>query len=130
MFIKRLEISPPIITLELDIGFYAFGLWNHLILILTFNKASRDHQQIQLMVSAMMIFVLPKLLSVIFLLIGDFTRFVEFGFKYFTAKENYFLSAENSFSTIVLLLLEFSLLAIDGIIFGKYRHTVRKVKLR
>ena len=116
------------------IGYWDFTLLAYGIIlywILTFNKASRDHQQIQLMVSAMMIFVLPKLLSVIFLLIGDFTRFVEFGFKYFTAKENYFPERRKFISTTALAAAGiFSLLAIDGIIFGKYRHTVRKVKLR
>ena len=116
------------------IGYWIFTLLAYGIIlywILTFNKASRDHQQIQLMVSAMMIFVLPKLLSVIFLLIGDFTRFVEFGFKYFTAKESYFPERRKFISTTALAAAGiFSLLAIDGIIFGKYRHTVRKVKLR
>lgn len=116
------------------IGYWVFTLLTYGIIlywILTFNKASRDHQQIQLMVSAMMIFVLPKLLSVIFLLIGDFTRFVEFGFKYFTANENYFPERRKFISTTALAAAGiFSLLAIDGIIFGKYRHTVRKVKLR
>lgn len=116
------------------IGYWAFTLLAYGIIlywILTFNRASRDHQQIQLMVSAMMIFVLPKLLSVIFLLIGDFTRFVEFGFKYFTAKENYFPERRKFISTTALAAAGiFSALAIDGIIFGKYRHTVRKVKLR
>ena len=116
------------------IGYWVFTLLAYGIIlywILTFNKASRDHQQIQLMVSAMMIFVLPKLLSVIFLLIGDFTRFVEFGFKYFTAKENYFPERRKFISTTALAAAGiFSLLAIDGIIFGKYRHTVRKIKLR
>lgn len=116
------------------IGYGIFTLLAYGIIlywILTFNKASRDHQQIQLMVSAMMIFVLPKLLSVIFLLIGDFTRFVEFGFKYFTAKENYFPERRKFISTTALAAAGiFSALAIDGIIFGKYRHTVRKVKLR
>lgn len=116
------------------IGYWVFTLLAYGIIlywILTFNRASRDHQQIQLMVSAMMIFVLPKLLSVIFLLIGDFTRFVEFGFKYFTAKENYFPERRKFISTTALAAAGiFSLLAIDGIIFGKYRHTVRKVKLR
>ena len=116
------------------IGYWVFTLLAYGIIlywILTFNRASRDHQQIQLMVSAMMIFVLPKLLSVIFLLIGDFTRFVEFGFKYFTAKENYFPERRKFISTTALAAAGiFSLLTIDGIIFGKYRHTVRKVKLR
>ena len=116
------------------IGYWVFTLLAYGIIlywILTFNKASRDHQQIQLMVSAVMIFVLPKLLSVIFLLIGDFTRFVEFGFKYFTAKENYFPERRKFISTTALAAAGiFSALAIDGIIFGKYRHTVRKVKLR
>ena len=116
------------------IGYWVFTLLAYGIIlywILTFNRASRDHQQIQLMVSAMMIFVLPKLLSVIFLLIGDFTRFVEFGFKYFTAKENYFPERRKFISTTALAAAGiFSASAIDGIIFGKYRHTVRKVKLR
>ncbi|GAB1346730.1 metallophosphoesterase [Cloacibacterium normanense] len=116
------------------IGYWVFTLLAYGIIlywILTFNKASRDHQQIQLMVSAMMIFVLPKLLSVIFLLIGDFTRFIEFGFKYFTANENYFPERRKFISTTALAAAGiFSALAIDGIIFGKYRHTVRKVKLR
>ncbi|MFN4075837.1 MAG: metallophosphoesterase [Cloacibacterium sp.] len=116
------------------IGYWIFTLLAYGIIlywILTFNRASRDHQQIQLMVSAMMIFVLPKLLSVMFLLIGDFTRFVEFGFKYFTAKENYFPERRKFISTTALAAAGiFSALAIDGIIFGKYRHTVRKVKLR
>lgn len=116
------------------IGYWVFTLLAYGIIlywILTFNKASRDHQQIQLMVSAMMIFVLPKLLSVIFLLIGDFTRFVEFGLKYFTANENYFPERRKFISTTALAAAGiFSALAIDGIIFGKYRHTVRKVKLR
>ena len=116
------------------IGYWVFTLLAYGIIlywILTFNRASRDHQQIQLMVSAMMIFVLPKLLSVIFLLIGDFTRFIEFGFKYFTAKENYFPERRKFISTTAFAAAGiFSALAIDGIIFGKYRHTVRKVKLR
>lgn len=116
------------------IGYWVFTLLAYAIIlywILTFNRASRDHQQIQLMVSAMMIFVLPKLLSVIFLLIGDFTRFIEFGFKYFTAKENYFPERRKFISTTALAAAGiFSALAIDGIIFGKYRHTVRKIKLR
>ena len=116
------------------IGYWVFTLLAYGIIlywILTFNKASRDHQQIQLMVSAMMIFVLPKLLSVMFLLIGDFTRFLEFGFKYFTANENYFPERRKFISTTALAAAGISsALAIDGIIFGKYRHTVRKVKLR
>ena len=116
------------------IGYWVFTLLAYGIIlywILTFNKASRDHQQIQLMVSAVMIFVFPKLLSVIFLLIGDFSRFLEFGFKYFTANENYFPERRKFISTTALAAAGiFSALAIDGIIFGKYRHTVRKVKLR
>jgi len=116
------------------IGYWVFTLLAYGIIlywILTFNRASRDHQQIQLMVSAVMIFVFPKLLSLIFLLIGDFTRFVEFGFKYFTANENYFPERRKFISTTALAAAGiFSLLAIDGIIFGKYRHSVRKVKLR
>ena len=73
MSIKRLEIFTNN-YIRIDLGFTLLAYGIILYWILTFNRASRDHQQIQLMVSVMMIF-LPKLLSVMFLLIGDFTRF-------------------------------------------------------
>ncbi len=68
-----------------------FGYWAITILIygftlyqmLTFNRASRDHHQVQLLLSLVMIFMLPKLIALVFLLVGDISRVFEYGFKYF-----------------------------------------------
>lgn len=118
----------------LRIGYWVFTLFTYGIILywlLTFNRAARDHHQVQLMVSAVMIFVFPKLLALFFLLIGDIFRIFEFGFKYFTSENIHFPERRKFISTAALAAAGiFSALAIDGIIFGKYRHTVRKVKLK
>lgn len=116
------------------IGYWIFTLLAYGIILywlLTFNRAARDHHQIQLMISAVMIFVFPKLLALIFLLIGDIMRIFEFGFNHFTKETPHFPERRKFISTTALAAAGvFSALAIDGIIFGKYRHSVRKVKLK
>ena len=116
-----------------------FGYWAITILIygftlyqmLTFNRASRDHHQIQLLLSLVMIFMLPKLIALVFLLVGDISRVFEYGFKYFTQEQKHFPERRKFISTTALATAGiFSALVIDGIIFGKYRHTARKVKLK
>jgi hypothetical protein len=99
--------------------------------MVTFNRASRDQHQVQLMLSLVMIFMLPKLIALIFLLIGDISRIFEFGFKYFSQEQKYFPERRKFISTTALATAGiFSALVIDGIIFGKYRHTTRKVKIK
>ena len=99
--------------------------------MLTFNRASRDHHQVQLLLSLVMIFMLPKLIAIMFLLIGDISRVFEYGFKYFTQEQKTFSQRRKFISTTALATQGiFSALVIDGIIFGKYRHTARKVKLK
>ena len=99
--------------------------------LLTFNRASRDHHQVQLMVSAIMIFVFPKIIAIVFLLVGDVFRIIEFGAKYVFTENKNFPDRRKFISLIALASAGvFSVLSIDGIIFGKYRHTARKVKLK
>lgn len=100
-------------------------------LFTTFNRAARDHHQIQLLVSIFMIFLLPKLFASLFLGIGDILRIIEFGIQNFTQKTPFFPERRKFISITAFAAAGiFSLLSIDGIIFGKYRHTARLVKLK
>lgn len=100
-------------------------------LMTTFNRAARDHHQVQLLVSIFMIFMLPKLFAALFLGIGDMLRYLEYGINHFTKQSPHFPERRKFISITALATAGlFSLLAIDGIIFGKYRHTARLVKLK
>ena len=99
--------------------------------ILNFKKTDRDHSRIQLIASIFMIFMLPKLFVAFFLIIEDLGRGAQFFVQSFGTGENHLPDRRKFLSilgvgTAALL----SGLFLDGIIFGKYRHTIRKVKLK
>lgn len=118
------------------IGYWAITILVYalvLYLIATFNRASRDHHQVQVLVSIIMIFMIPKLASLLIIFLGDLLRILEFSLKFFAVNSSsqYFPERRKFISISALAAAGiFSALAIDGIIFGKYRHTVRKVKLK
>ncbi len=99
--------------------------------VLSFNKTNRDNSRVQLVASVFLVFLLPKLLIIFFLLLEDFGRGISLLVQSFGTGENHlpdrrkFLSIAG-LGTAALL----SGLFLDGIIFGKYRHTIRKVKLK
>ncbi len=99
--------------------------------VLSFNKTNRDNSRVQLVASVFLIFLLPKLLIIFFLLLEDFGRGISLLVQSFGTGESHlpdrrkFLSIAG-LGTAALL----SGLFLDGIIFGKYRHTIRKVKLK
>lgn len=111
----------------ITIVIYLFFLYE----VLNFERTDRDHSRVQLISSVFMIFLLPKLLIVFFLLIEDLGRGISYVFQSFGTSENHvpdrrkFLSIVGIGSAAIL-----SGLFLDGIIFGKYRHNVRKVKLK
>jgi hypothetical protein len=78
-----------------------------------------------------LIFVLPKLLVAIFLLIEDLMRLLNFGYNY-VATENHGYPSRRKFISLVGLGSGAILAGIilDGIIFGKYRHRARVVRLK
>ena len=127
--VKTITNNPYI---KIGYGIFTFaGYALILYWLLTFNRASRDHQQVQLVVSAIMIFVFPKILTIVFLLVGDVYRILEFGVKYTFTENNNFPERRKFLSLMALASAGvFSAFSIDGIIFGKYRHTARKVKLK
>ena len=99
--------------------------------IITFDRGSHKYLNFQVVFSVILIFVLPKLLVAIFLLIEDMIRLLNFGYNYVATEHHNYPSRRRFISLVGLgsgaILAGFVL---DGIIFGKYRHRARTVKLK
>lgn len=111
----------------ITIAVYVFFIYE----VLNFKRTDRDHHRVQLVASVFLVFLLPKLFILLFLLIEDVGRGFTYLFQSFYPGESSiperrkFLSLVGLGSAALL-----SGLFLDGIIFGKYRHKVRKVKLK
>lgn len=106
---------------------YAFFIYE----VLNFKKTDRDHHRVQIVASVFLIFLVPKLFTVIFLFMEDIARFFNYLFTFFVKPETYYPERRKFVSLIALATAGvFSALVIDGIIFGKYRHRVRRVKVK
>ena len=111
----------------ITVSVYLFFIYE----VFNFDRTDRDNSRTQIVASVFLIFLLPKLLIIFFLLLEDLGRGVNYFVQSFGTGENYlpdrrkFLSIAG-LGTAALL----SGLFLDGIIFGKYRHTIRKVKLK
>src|SRR5690606_21481393 len=91
----------------------------------------RDAQRIQIVASVFLIFMLPKLFVIFFLFLEDITRFFNYLFTFFARPESYYPERRKFVSLAALGIAGvFSALIIDGIVFGKYRHSVRRVKIK
>jgi len=99
--------------------------------VVTFNRASHKYLNFQIVFSVILIFVLPKILVAIFLLIEDVIRLLNFGYNY-VATDNHNYPSRRKFISLVGLGSGAILagMVLDGIIFGKYRHKARIVKLK
>lgn len=104
-------------------GFFAYEISN-------FNRADRSMMRAQIMISIFLIFILPKIFVVLFLLIDDIIRTGGYLIGLAGSSENFF-PERRKFLSIVGLGLGgvLSALFIDGITFGKYRHKVRRVRI-
>ena len=99
--------------------------------VITFNKASHSYLRLQIVFSVILIFVLPKILVAVFLLLEDIARVLGFGYQYITKEETHYPSRRRFISLVGLG--SGAVLAgmfLDGIIFGKYRHRARIVRLK
>lgn len=118
-----LKIAYWVITLAVY-GFFVYE-------VLNFRRTDRDHHRIQIIASLFLIFLIPKVFVVIFLLMDDIARLFRYTFHFFSKPESYFPERRKFLSLIGLGVAGlFSAVIIDGITFGKYRHRVRKVKLK
>ncbi|UQB70386.1 metallophosphoesterase [Epilithonimonas zeae] len=99
--------------------------------VVTFNRASHKYLNFQIVFSVILIFVLPKILVAIFLLIEDIIRLLNFGYNY-VATDNHIYPSRRKFISLVGLGSGAVLagMVLDGIIFGKYRHKARIVRLK
>lgn len=102
-----------------------------IILSLTINRNDVSPRKVQIITSIALGLIVPKLLITLFLLIEDIFRIVGCIFHYFTQKEVLF-PPRRKFVSILGFVLSgiFSIFVFDGIIFGKYRHKARIVKVK
>ncbi|WP_027378387.1 metallophosphoesterase [Chryseobacterium daeguense] len=95
-----------------------------------FQKSDRSTMRMQIMISVFLIFILPKVFIVLFLLIDDIFRTGTYLVGLARPTENFFPERRKFLSLVGLGLGGvLSALFIDGITFGKYRHTVRRVRI-
>ena len=99
--------------------------------VLNFKRTDRDHHRVQLVASLFLIFFLPKLFIIFFLFLEDLGRWLIYFSQKFISGDTY-LADRRTFISLLGLGSAAVLagLFLDGIIFGKYRHSVRKVKIK
>lgn len=109
------------------LGVYGFLAYE----ILNFSRGDRDHQRVQIIASIFLAFVLPKIFAVLFLFMDDILRLINYAYTIFAKPESYYPERRKflTFAGIGLTSL-LSLAFLDGIIFGKYRHRARTVRLK
>ncbi|MBB4805117.1 putative MPP superfamily phosphohydrolase [Chryseobacterium defluvii] len=96
-----------------------------------FQRSDRSTMRAQIMISLFLVFILPKIFIVLFLLIDDIFRTGSYLTGLFRPSENFFPERRKFLSLMGLGLGGvLSALFIDGITFGKYRHKVRKLKVK
>lgn len=89
------------------------------------------HSRLQFVSAIFFVFILPKLFVVVFLLIDDIFRLLQYFTQKILASDGHYPSRRKFLS--ILGLGSFGLLAtflLDGILFGKYRHWVRRIKIK
>ncbi len=85
----------------------------------------------QIVVTVFLALVLPKIVIALFLLIDDLLRLGIFSFQKIQGESIFYPERRKLLSyTGVGIAFLFTLLFLDGVIFGKYRHKVRHVKLK
>lgn len=95
-----------------------------------FSRADRSTARAQIMISLFLVFILPKVFIVLFLLIDDIFRAGGYLIGLTRPTENFFPERRKFLSLVGLGLGGvLSGLFIDGITFGKYRHKVRRVRI-
>lgn len=96
-----------------------------------YQRTDRSMVRAQIMISLFLIFILPKVFVVLFLLIDDIVRIGGYLIGFAKPAENFFPERRKFLSLVGLGMSGvLSALFIDGITFGKYRHKVRRVKVK
>lgn len=105
---------------------YAFFIWE----ISGFSRSDKDHHRIHIIAVIFLAFMAPKIFAALFLFIEDIIRLGQFAISK-TTGEGHFPGRRKFVSLLSLGAAGlFSTLVLDGVIFGKYRHRARLVKLK
>ncbi|MGH1516256.1 metallophosphoesterase [Chryseobacterium sp. JK1] len=95
-----------------------------------YQRSDKSMVRAQIMISLFLIFILPKIFVVLFLLIDDIVRTGGYLIGFAKPTENFFPERRKFLSLVGLGMSGvLSALFIDGITFGKYRHKVRRVRV-
>ncbi|WP_353145228.1 metallophosphoesterase [Chryseobacterium sp.] len=117
------------------IGYWGISLITYAIFayeVTHYQRTDRSMMRAQIMISLFLIFILPKIFVVLFLLIDDIVRVGGYLIGFTTKPSENFFPERRKFLSLVGLGMSgvLSALFIDGITFGKYRHKVRRVKVK
>ncbi|MDO4763022.1 MAG: metallophosphoesterase [Flavobacteriaceae bacterium] len=107
------------------------GITTTFYIIISYFLFDFKVQNISIIFSMAMIFLLPKVLITLFLLLDDILRFGQFIINKITKTTHHYPERRKFLGQLSLgLSALLSGLVVDGIIWGKYRHTLRKIKLK
>ncbi|MHA6697552.1 metallophosphoesterase [Chryseobacterium sp. A301] len=97
-----------------------------------FSQKSLSTLQLQIIVTLFIAMLLPKLLIAVYLLIDDVLRLGEFSYRSLHPTAEVFYPERRKLLSYIGIAsaAALSILFLDGVINGKYRHRVRKVKLK
>ncbi|MFZ4927808.1 metallophosphoesterase [Chryseobacterium sp. Mn2064] len=115
------------------IGYWVISLAVYAIFayeVTHYQRSDKSMARAQIMISLFLIFILPKIFVVLFLLIDDIVRLGGYLIGFAKPTENFFPERRKFLSLVGLGMSGvLSALFIDGITFGKYRHKVRRVRV-
>lgn len=115
-------------------SFIRLAYWGITIIVYSITlyiMLNLNEKNFSTMASLLVIFIVPKILGALFLLFDDFTRLIKFGVQYFSAGENHYPERRKFLSLLAMGSTALMVgLAIDGSIWGKFRHKVRRIKLK
>lgn len=110
----------------ITIAVYAFFVWE----VLGFSRSDKNHHRIHIIAIIFLAFMVPKIFAALFLFVEDIFRLGQFViFK--TQGDAHFPERRRFVSMLSLGAAGvFTALVLDGVIFGKYRHKARLVKIK
>jgi len=103
-----------------------------MILIFTYDQSVRDNSRVHIITGIFTIFLVPKIFAGIILLFEDIFRLGDFILGKISKNHAYTFPERRKFISLSALGVGavFSYSFLDGIIWGKYRHFVRTVKIK
>ncbi len=114
------------------IGFTVLLYGTMFYLATGFSRSDRDQVKIHILISLFLVLILPKILIIFFLLLDDIIRIFQWGISLLNKDASHHYPSRRKALSILGVggFAVFSAIFLDGIIFGKYRHRARKVKLK